>query len=113
MTGVEIYRMTWAMASTHEPESVAVAHDDHSEELTRDEPETPGWLPLLGGTLFLGAAIFFVATVPPGKTSEELQHAAAAAAAEAQAKLHPPAPPEAPPQQPGAAPGGQQPAQGG
>jgi hypothetical protein len=42
------------------------AHDDHHAETTSDdfpadEPRSPGWLPLLGGALFLaGILAFFV-----------------------------------------------------
>ena len=76
------------MASQHhdETDGVVFSHPtEEPEELDADEPRTPGWMPLLGGVLFLGAAIFFVATQPPGKTTEELQRAAQAA---------PPAPPD-------------------
>jgi hypothetical protein len=85
------------MASQHhdETDGVVFSHPtEEPEELDADEPRTPGWMPLLGGVLFLGAAIFFVATQPPGKTTEELQRAAQAAAEEAKAKAAPPAPPD-------------------
>ena len=41
------------------------AHDDHhettSDDFPADEPRSPGWLPLLGGALFLaGILAFFV-----------------------------------------------------
>jgi hypothetical protein len=102
-----------------EPEGVALAHyDEHDvdvDELGPDEPRTPGWMPLLGGVLFVSAAIFFVATQPPGKTAEELQAAAQKAAEEAAARnAPPPAPPQpAMPAPAAAAPGGARPAQGG
>jgi len=65
-------------------------------------------MPLLGGVLFLGAAIFFVATQPPGKTTDELRRAAQVAAEEAAAKAAPPPAPEPTPMPAGApgAPGG-------
>lgn len=50
---------------------------DHSETkdgLDADEPSTPLWLTALGGALFLGAAVFFLAT------SEDEAPAAAPAA---------------------------------
>lgn len=99
--------------SHDETEGVVVSHlTEEPDELAADEPRTPGWMPLLGGTLFLAAAIFFVATQPPGKTSEELQSAARAAAEEAKAKAAPPPAPAAP-AMPMPAPGGQPPKQGG
>lgn len=33
-------------------------NDEHSDALDQDEPQTPFWLTLLGGTLFLAAALF-------------------------------------------------------
>lgn len=95
------------MASGHhdEAEGVVVSHPtEEVEELGADEPRTPGWMPLLGGVLFLCAAIFFVATQPPGKTAEELQRAAQVAAEEAKAKAAPPPAPAPAPAAP--APGG-------
>lgn len=97
-------------AEHHEDEGVVIAHHEEPEkdELGPDEPRTPGWMPLLGGTLFLAAAIFFVATQPPGKTAEELQAAAQKAAEEAAAKNAPPPAPEQAAQPAAApAPGGQ------
>ena len=106
------------MASEHhdDPEGFVVAHDEHDEEevdeLLPGEPRTPGWMPLLGGVLFIGASIWFVATQPPGKTAEELQKAAQAAAVEAAAKAAPPpAAAPMPPPQPGG--GEAQPRKGG
>jgi len=86
-------------------------HEEEPEELAADEPRTPGWMPLLGGVLFLSAGILFVATQPPAKTAEELQRAAQAAAEEAKAKAAPPPAPAPAPAAaaPGAAPGGGQP----
>lgn len=45
-------------------EGAAHAHDDHgfdgepAKELAPDEPMTPGWLPAVGGALFVGLALF-------------------------------------------------------
>lgn len=105
------------MASEHQHEDhegVVVSHPtEEPDVLDADEPRTPGWMPLLGGVLFLCGAIFFVATQPPGKTAEELQRAAQAAAEEAKAKAAPP-PAPAPAPMPMPAPGGDgQPKKGG
>jgi hypothetical protein len=66
-----------------------------ADELDLDGPQTPMWLPLLGGLLFLGAAIFAVTSGgdEPAKVSAEEAGAAA------------PAPAPEPAQAPGAAPG--------
>jgi hypothetical protein len=103
------------MASEHhdDPEGVVVAHHEAEvDELSPGEPRTPGWMPLLGGVLFIGASIWFVATQPPGKTAEELQKAAQAAAVEAAAKAAPP-PAPTPEAMPAPPPGGAQPRKGG
>ena len=108
--------MEGAMASHHPDETsgVVVSHPtEEPDELAADEPRTPGWMPLLGGGLFLSAAIFFVATQPPGKSTEELQRAAQAAAEEAKAKAAPPPAPEPAPAPAPAAPGGEAPRKGG
>ncbi|MEO7033827.1 MAG: hypothetical protein ABI548_08090 [Polyangiaceae bacterium] len=40
------------------------AHDDHhetsSDDFPEDEPRSPGWLPLLGGALFLAGILAFI-----------------------------------------------------
>ncbi|MEO8903637.1 MAG: hypothetical protein ABI488_15250 [Polyangiaceae bacterium] len=40
------------------------AHDDHhetsSDDFPDDEPRSPGWLPLLGGALFLAGVLAFI-----------------------------------------------------
>jgi len=103
-------------AEHHEdPEGVVIAHHEAPEvdELGPDEPQTPGWMPLLGGVLFISASIFFVATQPPGKTADELKQAAQAAAQEAAAKAAPPPAPEPAPAAVPAAPGGEPPKRGG
>jgi len=51
-------------------------------ELAPDEPHTPAWLTLLGGLLFVGGIVTFVALRPPAKTANELQKEAVAAANE-------------------------------
>ncbi len=71
-------------------------------ELLPDEPHTPLWLTLLGGALVLLAVIYFVATRPAGKTTDQLRHAAAPiASGSASAAPGAPAPPEPPPPMPG------------
>ncbi|HEY4107129.1 MAG TPA: hypothetical protein VGM44_24685 [Polyangiaceae bacterium] len=57
------------------------AHEDEttSDDFPADEPRSPGWLPLLGGALLLGAIFALVATGSSGKTTEELAKDAAAA----------------------------------
>jgi len=112
-----IRAMSGVMASHHndEHDGVVVSHPtEEPDVLDPEEPRTPGWMPLLGGVLFLCGAIFFVATQPPGKSAEELQRAAQAAAEEAKAKAAPPpapAPAPAPMPMPGGADG--QPKKGG
>jgi hypothetical protein len=91
----------------------AEAHE-HDDELAADEPRTPLWLPLLGGVVFLGGLIAFVAAGPEGKTAAELSAestaaaeaiAAEEAAAAAAAAPPEPAPAPAPAAQPAAPPG--------
>ncbi|HWZ92863.1 MAG TPA: hypothetical protein VNW92_28550 [Polyangiaceae bacterium] len=50
-----------------------------SDDFPADEPRSPGWLPLLGGALFLACIFAFVAMASDGKTTEELAKDAAAA----------------------------------
>ncbi len=75
----------------HEEPAAAVDahHEPDLDELDPDEPRTPLWMPLLGGALFLVAAIFLVATRPAGKTAEELSKDAAAQAAKAREAAQP------------------------
>lgn len=71
-----------------------VHSDDPASELAPDEPHTPMWLTLLGAALALLAVIYFVASRPAGKTTEELRGAGApAASAAASASADAPAPP--------------------
>lgn len=59
----------------------ADSHVD-SDELDPDEPRTPMWLPLLGGALFLGALLVFLATRSEDE-SAQAQDATVAAASPA------------------------------
>ena len=54
-------------------------HETSSDDFPADEPRSPGWLPLLGGALFLAGIFAFVAMNADGKTAEELAKDAAAA----------------------------------
>jgi hypothetical protein len=65
-------------------------HDDHHDETTSDdfpadEPRSPGWLPLLGGGLFLAAIGAFVLLGTDDNPSEPSTEAAAPAAVAAPA----------------------------
>ncbi|HKO50940.1 MAG TPA: hypothetical protein VJV79_24685 [Polyangiaceae bacterium] len=60
-------------------------HDDHHDETTSDdfpadEPRSPGWLPLLGGGLFLAAISAFVLLGSDDKSAEATKEAVAPAA---------------------------------
>ena len=59
---------------------LADEHETSSDDFPADEPRSPGWLPLLGGALFLAGIFAFVAMGASGKTAEELAQEAAAAA---------------------------------
>ena len=89
-------------------------HDEHDDPAA-DEPRTPGWLPLLGGVLFLCGAFAFVATRGPGEKEADLTARAHAIAQRridaAKAAAAPAPPPQAPPSMP--APGGDAPRKGG
>jgi hypothetical protein len=64
-----------------DPAAFAVeVEDDYvaSDELEPGEPETPMWLPLLGGSIFVLIILLFVVTRPDGKTVEELTQEAQA-----------------------------------
>ena len=60
-------------------------HDDHhettSDDFPADEPRSPGWLPLLGGGLFLAAIFAFVMLGSDDKASDVGKGAAAPVAA--------------------------------
>jgi hypothetical protein len=85
--------------------AVEIPADDYvaSDELEVGEPESPMWLPLLGGALLLLAILLFVVSRPDGKTFQELSQ---------QALIEDPPPPEpVAPAAPNPAEGAQQPAQ--
>jgi hypothetical protein len=69
----------------HDAGAADTSHaDDHEQETSSDdfptdEPRSPGWLPLLGGALFLVGIFAFVVMGTGGKTAEELAKDAAAA----------------------------------
>jgi len=61
-------------------------HDDHHDETTSDdfpadEPRSPAWLPLLGGSLFLAAIFAFVVFGSDDKSADAVKEEAAPAAA--------------------------------
>jgi hypothetical protein len=63
-------------------------HDDHHDQTTSDdfpadEPRSPGWLPLLGGGLFLAAILAFVLLGSDDTSSETAKEAAAPVVAKA------------------------------
>jgi hypothetical protein len=75
--------------------------DSHAagDELLPDEPHTPLWLTLLGAALGLLAVIYFVATRPEAKTTDQLRQGAAPPAAASGAEPAAPAAAPAPPGQ--------------
>jgi len=87
--------------SGHGHDDADTAHDDHhqpetsSDDFPADEPRSPGWLPLLGGALFLAGIAAFLALGTDG--ASDAQPAAAAAVAVAPAPA--PAPAQPPPAQ--------------
>lgn len=89
-------------------------HETSSDDFPADEPRSPGWLPLLGGALFLAGIFAFVVIGAGGKTAEELAKDTAASPSAAPtvampapthvvAPGNPPAPRPAPAIAPGAA----------
>lgn len=62
-------------------------HAEHVDQLDPDEPNTPGWLTLLGLALFLGCGILFLVL-----GGDEEPPAPAAAAAEPDGDAAPSAP---------------------
>ena len=81
-----------------EPAAVTkAAHVEPDTELDPDEPQTPSWMPLLGGVLFLVGGLLFVGFGTDGKTTEQLQEEATKAAEAAAAAAAPPPPPTPPP----------------
>jgi hypothetical protein len=93
----------------HDLDAAHAGHDDEhetsSDDFPADEPRSPGWLPLLGGALFLaGIFTFVVLNADGGKSAEDLAKDAAAANPSASA-----AAPTQPAQRPAVAnPGGAQ-----
>jgi hypothetical protein len=87
--------------SGHGHHDADTAHDEHhepetsSDDFPADEPRSPGWLPLLGGALFLAAIGAFVAF---GTDSASDAQAAPEATVVAPA-APPPSPIQAPPAQ--------------
>jgi hypothetical protein len=81
--------------SGHGHDDADTAHDDHhepetsSDDFPADEPRSPGWLPLLGGALFLAGIAAFLAFGTDSTGDAQAAPAATVAAAPAA----PPAPP--------------------
>jgi len=110
----------------HDADEGASAHDDHgfdgepAKELGEGEPMTPGWVPAIGGALFVGLAIFGLVESQDGQsaTTAGAPPSSANAAAEAAPKpvqalpstMRPAPRPLAQPGADGAPPGGQAPA---
>jgi hypothetical protein len=96
------------MSHSHHDDAEAEAHDAHAHAAPVEEPDeapgepkTPPWLTALGGALFLGLGIFWLASRPADKTLSELSPPAPApSASQAQAAPPPPPPPPAPPPAP-------------
>jgi len=75
MSGHGHHDLDAAHASGHDDE-----HETSSDDFPADEPRSPGWLPLLGGALFLaGIFAFVVLNADGGKSAEDLAKDAAAA----------------------------------
>ncbi len=78
----------------HDADEGASAHDDHgfdgepAKELGEGEPMTPGWVPAIGGALFVGLAIFGLVGSQDGQsaTTAAAPPSPASAAAEAAPK---------------------------
>jgi hypothetical protein len=86
--------------SGHGHHDADTAHDDHhepetsSDDFPADEPRSPGWLPLLGGALFLAGIAAFLAFGTD--TASIAQPAPGTAVAAAPAPAPVPAPAERP-----------------
>jgi hypothetical protein len=75
MSGHGHHDLDAAHAAGHDDE-----HETSSDDFPADEPRSPGWLPLLGGALFLaGIFAFVVLNADGGKSAEDLAKDAAAA----------------------------------
>ncbi len=99
-------------------EGAADAHDDHgfdgepAKELGPDEPMTPGWLPAVGGVLFVGLAFFGLIESRDGLAGPKPAATAAATATQIAAQpVQPPARPTQIPSRPQPLAPGLQPAQ--
>lgn len=74
------------MSTAPDAHAHGAEHDAHEaftgepvSVLPADEPRTPGWLPLLGAALFTGAAVVFLASLPPSPDAGKPAQAQAAA----------------------------------
>jgi len=81
--------------SGHGHDDADTAHDDphepetSSDDFPADEPRSPGWLPLLGGALFLAGIAAFLAFGSDSSGDAEAAPAAAVAAAPTKAPASP------------------------
>ncbi len=62
---------------THTPLTMSSTTETTSDDFPADEPRSPGWLPLLGGGLFLAAIFAFVLLGADDKSSDPGKPAAA------------------------------------
>jgi len=93
--------------STHDAPHEHAFDGEPVSALAADEPRTPGWLPALGGAIFVVAAVWFLAISKGDDTAAAAAAASASAAASAVAApaSAPAAPhPAAPPPEAGARP---------
>ena len=65
------------------PDETSPSESAHHAPAPLPEPETPAWLPAVGGALFLMAGIWWAVTPSAKAPSEEAENAAAANAADA------------------------------
>ncbi len=85
--------------SGHGHHDADTAHDDHhepetsSDDFPADEPRSPGWLPLLGGALFLAGIAVFLAFGPDSASDAQPAWGAAVAVAPVAAQAPAPTPP--------------------
>jgi len=81
----------------HDADDLHSAHDDHdettSDDFPADEPRSPGWLPVLGGGLFLVAIFALVVFSADDKDKAESAKEAVAPAAVARPAVTPAARP--------------------
>ena len=83
----KIHDISGAM-SGHGHHDADVDHHDEttSDDFPADEPRSPAWLPLLGGSLFLAAIFAFVIFGSDDKSAESTESAKEAAVTAAPAK---------------------------